>query len=165
MVYDEGFSVEFEELSFFSFSNYLIDILEDNVKTYKSKCYSTCVGWYRNKDGSQWGCYRAFKVGRNPESVTYSTSINTQENSVSVIQKERNVISSNRVEENIIENSIREGNPKRLYEKLIDTNLRKKIDSKNSFLSLKDSASFINTTNNQHYLYANKLNRVYKSSM
>lgn len=71
MVYDEGFNIDFEDYSFFAFSKYLIDGVSFNKKITKSQCYSTCVGWYTNKDNTQWGCYTASKAGADPYKVTF----------------------------------------------------------------------------------------------
>jgi hypothetical protein len=161
MVYDEGFAIEFENLSFFAFSNYEISSDEDSIKTYKSKCYSTCVGWYRNKDGTQWGCYRAQKIGRNPSIVTYTTTTNSNENSV--INKEKIITVSNRINDNIHENRIRLSRPKTLDRSVLykkqSTNLVK------SFLSLKDSSRLLllDSSFDMHHLYVERLNKMKKN--
>ncbi len=62
MVYDEGFNLEFDEFSFFTFFKYTIDIDKRNTN-YLSFCHSTLIGWYNNQDKSQWGCFKATKVG------------------------------------------------------------------------------------------------------
>jgi hypothetical protein len=164
MVYDEGFNMDFDELSFFAFSNYIIQTGEDGTRTYKSKCYSTCVGWYRNKDGSQWGCYRAFKLGKNPELVTYTTATGSKE--TSVVEKKNAVLIANRVEENIIENSNRSGQSKLRYASFIDPNLRvNKNPLMKSFLSVKeqDTLKIMDSSFNQHHLYVRKLNKISKN--
>lgn len=75
MVYDEGFGLEFSDLSFFAFSKY--DIKKNGVKIdYNSQCYSTCIGWYHNKDKTKWGCYQAFKLNENPNKITSFNSKN-----------------------------------------------------------------------------------------
>jgi cathepsin C len=63
MVYDEGFNMEFDDLSFFAFSKYSIDKKSDprNI-IYNSHCFSTCVGWYHNKKQNKWGCYKAKRI-------------------------------------------------------------------------------------------------------
>jgi hypothetical protein len=163
MVYDEGFAMEFEDLSFFAFSNYEIATDEDSIKTYKSKCYSTCVGWYRNKDGSQWGCYRAQKIGRNPSTVTYTTTTDSKENSV--INKENVVTVSNRINDNIIENSYRLNKPKTHYHKVLYKKQRSTQNLMKSFLSLKDSSKLLllDSSFNMHHLYVAKLNKINKN--
>ena len=166
MVYDEGFSVEYEELSFFAFSNYFIENLKNSLKTYKSKCYSTCVGWYHNKDKSQWGCYRAFKVGKDPESVTYSTTTKQK----NVLQTKNLSVSSNRLNENIIENSYSENQDKnkQLYRKIYNSNVRN-IGNTNSFLAVSNKFNFLSKTEllnssfKQHQVYASHLNKLKKN--
>jgi len=55
MIYDEGWEVRFEKLSFFAFSRF--DFVDN--KNYTS-CGATMVGWY-NDDRNEWGCYAAIK--------------------------------------------------------------------------------------------------------
>lgn len=69
MVYDEGFNIDTEHWTFFAFSKYSPTIAKNGKTKYNSNCYSTCVGWYSNKDSSLWGCYYAYKKGVNKESV------------------------------------------------------------------------------------------------
>lgn len=69
MIYDEGFALELGEMSFFSFSNYKRSDPNDKSK-FDSMCYSTTVGWYRNRDSTKWGCYKATKLGVDPDTVT-----------------------------------------------------------------------------------------------
>lgn len=82
MIYDEGFNVDFPEFTFFAFSKYTIEDEFNGRKVYKSQCYSTCVGWYSNKDKTKWGCYQAFKGGVEPNKVTYINS----KNNVNIVQ-------------------------------------------------------------------------------
>lgn len=165
MIYDEGFAIEFEELSFFSFSNYFIENLNDGVKTYQSKCYSTCVGWYHNKDQSQWGCYRAYKQGKDPQKVTYSTTTSIQNSNI--VQKENIIVTSNRINESILENSYSEPKNGQLYKKLNDPFPGN--EAIKSFLAVKFSSRLISslgvrTSNfNQHHLYVNHLNKINKN--
>jgi len=163
MVYDEGFAMEFEELSFFAFSNYEIVSDEDSIKTYKSKCYSTCVGWYRNKDASQWGCYRAQKIGRSPSTVTYTTTTDSKESSI--INKEKVTSISNRIEENIIENSYKENKSKPINRSIYYKKQRNTQHLINSFLSLKESSNLLllDSSFNRHHLYVERLNLIKKS--
>jgi len=61
MIYDEGFEVNVEGLSFFAFSRF--DLLnEDGQKHNVSHCGESQVGWYHTQDRSQWGCYFAKKT-------------------------------------------------------------------------------------------------------
>lgn len=75
MVYDEGFNINFNQFTFFAFNKYIIDE-ENGKKSFKSQCYSTCVGWYNNKDKTKWGCYQAFKIGVNSKQITTYNSKN-----------------------------------------------------------------------------------------
>lgn len=163
MVYDEGFAMEFEELSFFAFSNYEIVTDEDSIKTYKSKCYSTCVGWYRNKDASQWGCYRAQKIGRSPSTVTYTTTTDSKDSSI--INKEKVVSISNRIEENIIENVYKGNRQKTTNRSIHYKKQRNNQQLIKSFLSLKESSelNLLDSSFNMHHLYVERLNKLKKS--
>jgi cathepsin C len=61
MIYDEGFEVKVDGLSFFAFSNF--DLKYDNdVKINTSHCDKTQLGWYHNADRTQWGCYYGKKI-------------------------------------------------------------------------------------------------------
>jgi hypothetical protein len=51
-------------------------------KSYKSQCYSTCVGWYHAINQERWGCYRAIRNGVEAEKVTY---LNTK-NSLNIVE-------------------------------------------------------------------------------
>jgi cathepsin C len=69
MIYDEGFEVRVDGLSFFAFSRF--DITKDKSgKTHNmSKCGDTHRGWYRDAHRSQWGCYVATKVNQQDVSL------------------------------------------------------------------------------------------------
>eukprot|EP00408_Alexandrium_pacificum_P031177 CAMPEP_0171292490 /NCGR_PEP_ID=MMETSP0790-20130122/72185_1 /TAXON_ID=2925 /ORGANISM="Alexandrium catenella, Strain OF101" /LENGTH=549 /DNA_ID=CAMNT_0011762227 /DNA_START=1 /DNA_END=1646 /DNA_ORIENTATION=+ len=58
MIYDEGFEVHVEGLTFFAFSRF---DLAPGGKNF-SRCGETSRGWYRNANRTQWGCYQARKV-------------------------------------------------------------------------------------------------------
>lgn len=61
MIYDEGFEVKVDGLSFFAFSGF--DLTYDRgVKTNMSHCDRTQLGWYHTADRSQWGCYYGKKM-------------------------------------------------------------------------------------------------------
>jgi hypothetical protein len=60
MVYDEGFEIIHDSVSYFAFSKY-----ERNAetKTISSYCGETLIGWYINKRTWERGCYKAVKNG------------------------------------------------------------------------------------------------------
>merc|ERR1719436_2058468 len=61
MVYDEGFEVNINGLSFFAFSNFTF---EGSPKKHNvSHCGQTMVGWYRNTNRTRFGCYYGSLVG------------------------------------------------------------------------------------------------------
>lgn len=64
MIYDEGFEVSVGDKIFFAFSNFTYEADDvDLVKKHNvSHCGETMVGWYRNVDRTQFGCYYAEKV-------------------------------------------------------------------------------------------------------
>ena len=76
MVYDEGFNIEFDELSFFTFSKYSIEnsTKEPKVIINRSYCYETSIGWYHNRDKSKWGCFYAIKSVDNHSKITSEVS-------------------------------------------------------------------------------------------
>lgn len=74
MVYDEGFDIQFNDFSFFAFSKYIIEPSSNGVNIYKSKCYSTLIGWYTNIDKTQRGCYKAIKMNVDPSLDTFITT-------------------------------------------------------------------------------------------
>ncbi|CAJ1397482.1 unnamed protein product [Effrenium voratum] len=66
MIYDEGFEVELGHLNFFAFSNFTFDVNEHG-KHNISHCDQTMVGWYHNKDRTQFGCYYGTKIPTEEE--------------------------------------------------------------------------------------------------
>jgi len=58
MIYDEGFEVQLSDQTFFAFSRF--DLTADGRNT--SRCDETLLGWYRNKERTQWGCYLGKKT-------------------------------------------------------------------------------------------------------
>eukprot|EP00440_Ansanella_granifera_P064803 gb/GFBE01070263.1/.p1 GENE.gb/GFBE01070263.1/~~gb/GFBE01070263.1/.p1 ORF type:complete len:601 (+),score=177.55 gb/GFBE01070263.1/:1-1803(+) len=64
MIYDEGFEVEVAGMNFFAFSNftYDTDAVDPLALHNVSHCEQTMVGWYRNEERTQFGCYFASKV-------------------------------------------------------------------------------------------------------
>ena len=94
MVYDEGFNMDFENLSFFAFSKYFIDKSNPSKTQFNSMCYSTGVGWYHNKEKTKWGCYKAQKLGVNADEITTKDT----KNDVSILEPtnnlEKNIINS-----------------------------------------------------------------------
>lgn len=79
MVYDEGFSVESAQNTFFAFSKYLLSDVNSTSwfastvhgkKVFRSICGKTEVGWYQDKASGQWGCYFGVKKVQNPDKWT-----------------------------------------------------------------------------------------------
>jgi hypothetical protein len=73
MVYDEGFDVNIDEYSFFSFSKYFPNPRKNPFSSKKkekwvSMCYSTLLGWFHK--GDEWGCFFATKDNENPNKIT-----------------------------------------------------------------------------------------------
>jgi cathepsin C len=63
MVYDEGFEVSVGNRVFFAFSNFTFES-DDGLTSSKhnvSHCGETMVGWYSNKDRTEYGCYYGSK--------------------------------------------------------------------------------------------------------
>jgi len=62
LIYDEGFEVRVEDLTFFAFSRFDFVEAEGAAKKNVSRCGETARGWYRNANRTMWGCYAARKV-------------------------------------------------------------------------------------------------------
>jgi len=60
MVYDEGFEVKVDGMSFFAFSNYTFN--DRSKKHNVSNCDQTMVGWYQDHQRSKFGCYYGVKT-------------------------------------------------------------------------------------------------------
>lgn len=105
MIYNEGFDIQAENYSFFTFSKYSPDRVNlDRVnlfkKVWKSKCYSTLVGFYHKGD-NHWGCFYAEKIGENPDLITN----NDVENKLHVVEgKVQPLLKMNFKEENVFGN-------------------------------------------------------------
>jgi cathepsin C len=78
MVYDEGFEANVDGYNFFTFSNYTLKV--DPITQQKnnvSHCGETTVGWYRNKDRTEFGCFYASKqVAQAPKAVASPKATN-----------------------------------------------------------------------------------------
>lgn len=83
MIYDEGFEVQIEGLTFFAFSRYDLKVV-DGVKKNVSHCGETMRGWYRDASRSMWGCYTAEKV---EQSATLNTVLPTKSPSSPSVDK------------------------------------------------------------------------------
>lgn len=60
MIANEGFLVQFPNITFFAYSKYSIDTKNQQY----SECDQTMLGWYRPRDGqihSNWGCFYGLK--------------------------------------------------------------------------------------------------------
>jgi cathepsin C len=140
MVYDEGFSLNFEEFSFFAFSNYNIEN-NNSTQKFQSKCFSTCVGWYNNN--THWGCYRAFKLVNEPEQVTSYSN----DKGVNIIQPEKTIQNA----------------PVIRFKSVGDKFITQKV-IESSFLAEQETITTKLTTGfTKHHLYINKLNTIPKS--
>jgi cathepsin C len=181
MVYDEGFNIETENYSFFAFSKYdknnSDNIFASNTSfnsnsekskiNFNSKCFSTCIGWYHNKEKSKWGCYQANKLNVDSQKIT---SFNSQ-NNLNIVEPEnirQNIIDTiNKIKFKSIGDSINV--PKNEKKKL---NLNKKnIKSKksiSSFITEKENIKLAMRLNlkssfKNHILYVSKLNEIKKN--
>jgi cathepsin C len=156
MVYDEGFSLNFPNLSFFAFSKYIIQGASNQRKIFSSQCYQTCVGWYVSTDNQMWGCYKALKHGVDDNSITYVDS----KNMVTVLEPTQ-IINSRPI--------INSPNNLNLINSLF-----KQVETENnklsSFLSEKENIKLslfagltLNSSFNSHHLYVERLNMLDKS--
>jgi len=68
MVYDEGYEVDLDGMSYFAFSNFTF-VKQGHHKTKKnvSHCGQTMVGWYQDSNRTQFGCYYGSKTVQEPD--------------------------------------------------------------------------------------------------
>jgi cathepsin C len=79
MIYDEGFDINFHNLTFFAFNKYTRERNKEfsNIMNYNSLCYSTCLGWYR--ENKKWGCFKAYKIGADNNLILHVNKKNISE--------------------------------------------------------------------------------------
>jgi cathepsin C len=179
MVYDEGFNMEFEDLSFFAFSKYSIDRSTVGKTHYNSHCFSTCVGWYHNKNQSKWGCYRARRIDVKDD---LQVTMKDTKNNMNVVEPVQSLESSliNTVFNNMHFRSVKtditfneDSNKtpeKDSVNKLKKTRGNKFLNKKNtngsSFLEIKESEKSMMTLSSSfknHALYLLKLKNLKKN--
>lgn len=84
MVYDEGFEVNTQTLSFFAFSNFSYVADASKAKKHNvSHCGETMVGWYQNADRTLFGCYYGRKVSEESRSTMHHVASLASKPSVS----------------------------------------------------------------------------------
>ena len=68
MVYDEGFEVVVDGMTFFAFNMYHpkkhTSLNSEEVSDYVSICDKTMVGWFHNRDKTRWGCYKGYQTAK-----------------------------------------------------------------------------------------------------
>jgi cathepsin C len=175
MVYDEGFNMEFDDLTFFAFSKYSIDKKTTPGKIhYNSQCFSTCVGWYHNKSQNKWGCYKARRADVDNSSET--TNKDTK-NNMNVVEPTQSLESSiiNTVFSNIHFKSVKTDISFDEENKNVDNKLKAKrnrfLSRKNkaensSFLEIKESEQNMMTLSSSfknHAMYLSKLKHLKKN--
>lgn len=69
MIYDEGFEVNVDGLSFFAFSKFDLSF-GSNGRHNVSRCGETQLGWYHSVDRARWGCYYAKKIVEGHEGAS-----------------------------------------------------------------------------------------------
>jgi len=148
MVYDEGFNMDFETLSFFAFSKYFIDKSNPSKIKFNSMCYSTSVGWYHNKDKTKWGCYQAKKLNVDPNEITSKDS----KNNVSILEP------TNNLENNIINSMLN------MQFRSIGGDIIFNESSNNNINSLNKLNNINSNGNNQKNNLRNKINKTYNNS-
>jgi len=161
MVYDEGFNIDLGDLNFFAFSKYAPSKNSGGKTNYVSYCYSTCVGWYHNKDKTQWGCYQANKKGVDSDQINYYDT----KNFINIVDPNSNTDSS--IINSFLNMNFREKNTEITFEENKENNNRLKsarflhnssFIAEREFMMLKLDSSF-----KAHSLYLNKLKSVKKS--
>lgn len=68
MVYDEGFEVVVDGITFFAFNKYHpkkhTSLNSEEVGDYVSICDKTMVGWFHNRDRTRFGCYKGYQTAK-----------------------------------------------------------------------------------------------------
>lgn len=177
MVYDEGFNMEFDDLTFFAFSKYTIDKKSSPGKIhYNSQCFSTCVGWYHKKSENKWGCYKAKRidVNNNLEVTNKDTknNMNVVEPTQSLENSIINTVFSNmhfrsvNTEISFNENKKNNINSKKNNKKFMKR--KSNINQETSFLEMKETEKSFSTMTlsssfKNHALYLQKLKSLKKN--
>jgi cathepsin C len=193
MVYDEGFNVETENYSFFAFSKYeknnsrkffgsnLANINSSNSEkfnvNFNSKCFSTCIGWYHNKDKSKWGCYQANKLNVDSQKITKFNS----KNNINIVEPEnitQNIIDTIKnikfksIGDSIIfpNEKIKDNNDINIKINLINKNMKKFKSKTNlsSFITEKENIKLsmrlkLKSSFRNHNFYVSKLKEIKKN--
>lgn len=167
MIYDEGFNIEFGELNFFAFSKYSPAKSTEDGHNYHSYCYSTCVGWYHNKDKTQWGCYQATKEGVNPDEITYLDT----KNNLNIVDPYSTPGSDTSIVNSFLNMNFRERKSEIIFGDDVQYQSNKKSGSKflkknSSFIAVAERESMmlrLDSTFKAHNLYLNRLKNVKKS--
>jgi cathepsin C len=176
MVYDEGFNIQIDQFTFFSFSKYSID-KENGKKIYKSHCYSTLVGWFNNHDKSKWGCYQAFKLGVDPTKVTLTNS----KNNLNIVEPQKSTVNDD-ILNSMFNMQFKSINSEILFnndDNIDRSTIKNKFSNKknrlriskyqpSSFLEEKESTSSmsmmkLDASFNNHALYISRINTLKKS--
>jgi len=68
MVYDEGFEVVVDGITFFAFNKYHpkkhTSLNSEEVSDYVSICDKTMIGWFHNRDRTRFGCYKGYQTAK-----------------------------------------------------------------------------------------------------
>mmetsp|Transcript_3482 Transcript_3482/g.8667 ORF Transcript_3482/g.8667 Transcript_3482/m.8667 type:complete len:567 (+) Transcript_3482:58-1758(+) len=83
LIYDEGFEVQLEGLTFFAFNRFDQPPSPDSASNAtengrRSYCGQTSRGWYRDATRSQWGCYHATRVQEKPALISTSSIVRSK---------------------------------------------------------------------------------------
>ena len=167
MVYDEGFNIEFGELNFFAFSKYSPAKSPADSHNYHSFCYSTCVGWYHNRDKSLWGCYQATKEGVNPNEITYLDT----KNNLNIVDPYSTPGSDSSIVNSFLNMNFREKKSEiKLGEDIQYQSIKKSgsnlLKRNSSFIAVAEKESMmlrLDSSFKAHNLYLNRLKNVKKS--
>jgi len=175
MVYDEGFNIDTENYSFFAFSRYEKNKSSTNLN-FDSKCFSTLVGWYHNKEKTKWGCYQANKLNVNSQKITTFNS----KNNLNIVEPEnitQNIIDTinnmqfKSIGDTIItfpENENNKNNLQNLQKNKINFLKKSHQNLKNlsSFITEKENLKLtmrLSSTFRNHALYVSKLKEIKKN--
>jgi len=80
LIYDEGFEVKVEGLTFFAFSRFDAGAAAGGTPAANanhSHCGETARGWYRNANRTMWGCYKATKAHQPVAMISMGSSVSS----------------------------------------------------------------------------------------
>lgn len=83
MVYDEGFEVVVDGITFFAFNKYHpkkhTSLNSEEVGDYVSICDKTMIGWFHNRERTRFGCYKGYQTAKLRFRQTHDSAAEAQD--------------------------------------------------------------------------------------